>query len=125
MNAPMHQAASTPALAVLADQLALIAVQDLPQSRFELLRVFLQVAAQPGATQADISTACDLPRSTAHRLLRTLCAHAGQRRRGLDLLDAIRDPRHRHVHRFYLTPRGRALCERLTAADAAGPPPAS
>ena len=57
MNAPMHQAASTPALAVLADQLALIAVQDLPQPRFELLRGFLQVAAQPGATQADISTA--------------------------------------------------------------------
>lgn len=74
---------------------------------------FLWVALNEGRTQVDLRQSLGLPSSTSSRSLAALSKVHRLGKPGLDLIEWVENPEDRRAKLLYLSPKGKALAEKI------------
>ena len=83
---------------------------EMPVSR---LLLFLHAASQPGLLQSDLQEFAGLAQSGCSRAIAAMSRFEGFNRPGLDLIEAVPDPKNRRRKVVTLTDKGEGLAARL------------
>ncbi|HAZ60685.1 MAG TPA: hypothetical protein DCY89_03825 [Gammaproteobacteria bacterium] len=112
---PASPAAPGPGLIELARALGQVRHEfgrDLP---LQTLRVFIDIAINPGTHMTAIAVRLALGKSSTCRSISALTAHTWRGQRGPALVEVQDDPDEGRIRRLHLTSRGEALAMRLNA----------
>jgi len=91
--------------------------RDLP---LQTLRVFIDIALNPGTHMTATAARLALGKSSTSRSISALTTHTWRGQRGPALVAAQDDPDEGRIRRLHLTSRGEALAMRLNAPDRDG-----
>lgn len=83
---------------------------DMPLTK---VRAFVQVAANPQASQVEISDILGVPKGNLSRYLIHLGPRDRQGNPGLEVIAQRQNPTNMRFNEYYLTPKGRGLLHRV------------